>query len=1156
MQKNHDCTSEFSVADIKNDSIKQVFQLLAEGETKLCHQPKIEEATLLLGNTGVGKSVLTRRIAGYGGTLKSVLNRVDYTIVDINSKDNEKSFVTSNTIFPELLQNNTTSAAYYDFPGFLDTRGTAIDISTTYFMKKTADNAKRVKILILANHASLTNLGTRDDFTTLLHHVTKFVKNIDKYKDGIALIATKVQYFRIKDDKIVSSIAKFIANVKLELGKQQLKGLADNSNAIKLLDILLQQDGHKYPKIGISRSPDEEGLMSEIPKIKENTQNIETMLAKLKFVQTNESDFGYILSKKSLADIPNILNEINLGITANVREISKEMQKILSTGENGSFDFDKVTKIKEKASNHKDLEKCLQEVVRGAVSMNISSVHENTLKKLGHYSSIIRQVGNQTSQNEFKCADGLEEVVEYSTSIKWNEFVNKLYERLSHYEIQRDTRKNPCTTFADNVAEAIDDEKAELKLDPVVLEECYPNYKPEFEGIEKIKVDEPKLKTLEKMLRITLKSILTYSCDTNKLAVRGQYVKLSEVLSIQQKNCKEPKFIEILALNDVFIDTNLNKTGEEVQLAIVAPKWNIQGTKKITLEGKPGEAHKPTKAKFGNPGSDGLPGLPGGPGGNFLGIGETFMNLQGLTVSVKGGKGGPGQDGGDGGKGRDGANAWNDVFVKKNIGHQIVTYGSIGLASIGKVESKNHSIINYRESISYYEVTIAGKDGEKGGNGGDGGVGGLGGNSGKIIFTPLSNSASNHLRSGTGIGNDGSDGKGGEGGAGGKRGNDLLVEKPLLAGVYRNDTEKVIYKDERAKSGDRGIDGRNSKQQTNPLPRKKLLNIPDIMNDYKKYAMENLHQSMNESYTMEFLHKMENDERLKNQPQRRRRFIDQGNQTQTIDHENVPATSNFKTSRILMALEPGTSNADNASAKSAAARINSPINFAVKLVSSFIGQLSLFGSASILNYGLVRGGIESMFRDSKPSDIHTTAKENTNHTIQLGNFNINESLTLANFAIRCITKEKFYSSEEKLMILTEVKALVLNIITEFEKILSDLCVQYNLPPESLEFDPVTLISKLEKEIINQNYKKMGNVLYQSVEGSFRSNNPQFHAHLLQKIDEILVSRNNADLEDHQINSDHLQSNRSSNVIGMENCNKCNVYQLEMNNFQSFAEIGS
>lgn len=300
MQENHDCTSEFSVADTKNETIKQVFQLLAEGETKLCHQSKVEEATLLLGNTGVGKSTLTRRIAGYGATLKSVSvseGKDNYTIVDTNSKNDEKSLATSNTVFPELLQNNITGAAYYNFPGFLDTRGTAHDISTTYFMKKTANNVKRVKILILVNHISVTKLGPRDDFTNLLHLITKFVRNIDKYKDGIALIATKVRYFRMNDDQIITSIAKFIANVKLELGKQQLKGLVDNSNAIKVLDILLQQDGPKYPKIGISRSPDEEGLMSEIPKIKENTQNIETMLAKLKFVETNESDFGYIFRK-------------------------------------------------------------------------------------------------------------------------------------------------------------------------------------------------------------------------------------------------------------------------------------------------------------------------------------------------------------------------------------------------------------------------------------------------------------------------------------------------------------------------------------------------------------------------------------------------------------------------------------------------------------------------------------------------------------------------------------------------------------------------------------------------------------------------------------------------------------------------------------------
>ncbi|XP_065208853.1 uncharacterized protein LOC135837489 isoform X1 [Planococcus citri] len=1151
MQENQNCQNAFSIPDIKNEAIKGLFQLLNVGETKFCNLRELDEATLILGNTGVGKTIFTRRIAGYGSSLRSIEDGLGYAIIKTNNTDNDdKSFITSDTVFPEQIKDNSTGAIYYDLPGFLDTRGAANDITTTYFIKKIVDNVKQVKLLFLINQSSLSNQGTRDDFITLLSHVTKFVKNIEKYKDGIALVVTKVRYPKKTDENIVSAIAAFIKKAKNEL-QQNSKSNVDYTNVIKLLDILLQQDGNTYPKITISRSPDQKGLLSEIPIVHENTKKLKTMLSKMKFVEKNDSDFGYIIPKKSLIDIDNIMDEISRNAAASAREISKEIQKYLFSEEDKIYDitklyslastrYDELQKLKQGANNQQEIQKCVREVDKGAVSMNINSNYQKTLIIFGDYLSFLHQVSDHAINNEFKCADGLQDVLQFSyRSKKWYYFLNKLYEKLSDYETQSNTLNSQCISFADHVINHIETKKnSEFKIDPVALKKCYPNYESEFEDIKSVIVDKPKLEALGKVLRMTLKSNLSCSCDSNKLVIKGQYVKIGDVPNIQNTYCRgTPKSIEIFALNEIFINEDLDERGAAVQLSIVAPVWNIQGPRRITLDGESAKAHYPATARdgegLGARGTDGLPGLPGGPAGNFFGVGDTFKYLQGLTISVRGGNGGPGQNGGDGERGNDGADATDDTYIDQDFFDALGSFFSFGLSRRGTPKSRNHRILRWYTKGGHYAIFLEGKPGSRGGNGGDGGAHGLGGNSGEINFVKLASSDANDAQKVTGKGSDGSDGVGGKGGTGGKEGNQLRVGEPWLFADFKSTSTDSIYISNRAAGGDRGRDGYIEKERKYPQGSEKISNHRDIVNEFKNYARQNLEQSVRELFLTEFLRKLENDARLQNH-RRRRRNINRSDPTQIIDYNDVVLRAkHFRISRTLKAITminensaDGIENTSNlqaldankingtivdhpSPAKNAGIRINSPINLAITFVSNFFGQMQLFSFANIMNYGLAKSSIEFMFSGSKPSDVYTNTEGNTNQVMKLGNFNITESLALANFAIRCITKQKFYNSEEKSMDLSEVRASVLNIITAFEEILCGISAEYNLPPESLEFDPVTLISKLEREVINQNYQKVEKILCQSIDHNVYLDNPQFRTLMLCKLHEVLKRQKKA-----------------------------------------------
>ncbi|XP_065208859.1 uncharacterized protein LOC135837492 [Planococcus citri] len=1171
MQENaKQCQSEFSTINIQDKSILELFQLLNEGEIETCNLRPLKEATLILGNSGSGKTTFTRRIAGYGSALKSVFDVLDYKIVSWNSTVNSESFINSNTKFPEQIEDKRTGAVYYDFPGFKDTRGSAHDIATTYFIKKILDNVEQVKMLVLINYVSLTEHGTRDDFTSILQHVAKFVRNIEKYKDGVALIATKVPYPKLQDDVIVASIAKFIEKVQQDL-KNKKNPSEDYSDAIKLINIILQKEGNIYPKIGISRTPDDEGLLSEIPLLKTNEEKIKTKLDKLKFVKKDDTDFGYIIPKQSLIGISNLLNQINDSITASVREIGKEIQKYLSAEEDRTHDigqffnftsikYNELEKTKEKANTQDKIEKCTQEVINGIASLNINSAHQNMLMRYGNYSTFLRQISDNAINDKFKCADGLQDVIKYSFKLgKWYNFLDNLYDKLSSYDVQSDIDHSQCTAFANQATKTIQSKKKyTFKFDQPDLKSCYPYYESQLEDIKEVTIDEPKSKALEKVLNSTMTDNASYSCENNKLVIKGHFLKLKDIPDIQARECRTPpKFIEIFALNEIFINADLDKTGEQVQLSIVAPVWNIQGSRKITLDGKPGWSAYPTKAtqqRSDGSGADGQRGTHGGPGGNFIGIGDTFENLQGLAVSARGGNGGRGQDGADGANGSWGANAYNDVYLDQNFGHFLGTFLSFGLASLGRLESKNQRIV-WRDGKN---VLLAGRDGQPGSDGGDGGSGGRGGNTGEIMFAPMSSADSNHLRTVTGMGTTGSGGKGGEGGTGGVHGNNLYVYLPTFAGVYRDFQTRVVYRDDRrAAAGSRGRDGYTYTYDAGDNEESdRISNLPDIVNEYIKYATENLQRSPRESYLTQFINKLKNDTRFRNNIVRRRRH------TRTLKALK-PSIRHVRAAPIpetQSAKQPDNLNTDNSTnAKSAGVRIHSPINFAANLMSNFFGQWKLFGASTIFNYGLVKGGMELLFRDSTstPSNIHTTPGGGTHCAIKPGNFNINESLALVDFAIRCITKKKFYNSKEQSMDLSEVTATALNIITEFEEILSDISAQYNLPSEFLEFDPVTLISKLEKELINQNYHKVGEILYQSIESEYYKENPQFHSHMLGKLDEILNKQEKHHFKRYNFNNDNFKShNNASNVNKIESFYNRNMHHLEAKNLHNLEQISA
>ncbi|CAJ0909811.1 9169_t:CDS:2, partial [Entrophospora sp. SA101] len=249
---------------------------------------------------------------------------------------------------------------------------------------------------------------------------------------------------------------------------------------------------------------------------------------------------------------------------------------------------------------------------------------------------------------------------------------------------------------------------------------------------------------------------------------------------------KELSEVNVYSLNSLFIDEDIIAPG--VNLTLMSPKWHVVGKRKISLKGKPGTWHQPSKAVDGinekdinkeqidemngnkeqidendgnkeqidendgnsekideNDGNseqiderdenseqihgrDGLPGLPGYNGGHFYAKGKKFFNLSSLTIDVSGGDGGQGQDGGNGGNGLDGSDIGKEIVESRDES-----------ALVSRKKVMENLIVKGMKFLftfndKFTETYESYDPGHKGGNGGQGGKGGFEGKPGLVVI--------------------------------------------------------------------------------------------------------------------------------------------------------------------------------------------------------------------------------------------------------------------------------------------------------------------------------------------------------------------------------------------------------------------------------------
>lgn len=857
--------------------MKKCFNLLEEGEKIIRTDQK--DALLVVGNTGSGKTTLVQFLAGNNTELYAEEDSPgEFLIVDKKNRISSATLV-SKTTFPDLTIDREYNVGIYDCPGFVDTRGAAVDIAATYFIRKVIQSIEQVKIIITVNYPSVRKGVDRGDFLELVRHILSLVKNVDKYCGSFALVVTKVDNTYIKnkktksqelvsDDTIRESAAQFLRAFKENVPK--ISDEVFSAKVTKLVDALLSKNGTSYERIGIFRRPDEAGPLSENSLLQEGKRFMKKMFVDvIQYTRVKPNDFGYSISDRSKNEIKDLIEEINKTIKIYVQEVGIEMEAVVDARHQQVKDIreferfllnvqEKIDSFHKSVGYEMNLKNFVGELLNLIVDIrvNISKKSLSEILKQGKYLDFLELVSERKIEgSSSKWKEGLSQITDYLNQMKeWYSFLNKFYDLLSSYQIQKS--KSKFTYLYESTISTLAHEKFKQ----------FTKSQHDFHvsnSLETMKLDDTQITTLNNLIRSTLNTSMGINYDQSLKGhiITGDYVILSDVDNKYLSS--NDKVISIFATSKIFIDKNITKSRMDDDLSnfvMVAPTWEIIGSERIDLDGNDGDpfpSRFPMDQEAGSDGENGSPGNPGHAGANFFGIAQKFVNSENLLISANGGEGGPGQNGADGSPGQDGESPLrintdgtcqirNSLLDWFNFGHQD---GFI-----------------WRKYCSY------GSPGNKGGNGGNGGIGGLGGPPGSITLVSLDGHKP-YTRVMNKNGSNGPVGLKGKGGAGGKAGKSVNTKGFLLwwSDVDCNESKRLAreYGDcsaqDHLRNGAGGKDG-YAGQQNFPMKLPRAQNVArygSVMVKYKEYMRHSLMlDDFNQHERYQFLKSLEQNSAL------------------------------------------------------------------------------------------------------------------------------------------------------------------------------------------------------------------------------------------------------------------------------------------------------
>lgn len=567
-------------------------------------------------------------------------------------------------IFPELITDDKSGLEYYIFPSWNLTTDAKHEISTLFFAQRILNFADNVKLVFVINHRWFPPIHSESNKRRYLR---EFITNATMWMTNIrniplnyySLVVTNLETEHNDTNDIINVsivLENLYEDLTIENGKPNTsdKQKRINVNNMKFINALLEEVSGRFTRIAILREGNQTGSVYDMPLLQSERIKISEHIRNFtQYISKDKVGFDFPISNQTYQQIPELIKEIQTFLANDIAKIISSIDDFFWQKEKQHLDVKILIEIMYTGYiyisevNSVELVDFSKQLLNAANKLKIhliSDLSKNLFNHIEFHNYLVAKCNNKTqSKLSFNVSSSINRTKTYlRESQTWYAFIFAMNLILSKYSIQKDIELYSADV-SKLMAEFSIGEFEEKNLDDTQLRQFLKRIDSDiYKLVENMTINSLKMNAMKSLLNQTMKGYIKYECSKEKMTIFGYYIKLSDIFSIP---CvKRVRFIEVFALNAVFIDADIDKTGEKAQITIVATIWHIIGVRKFILNGKPGEPYASQNSGSTN-GNNGKPGNPGGTAGNFIGIGETFINDKNLEIHVNGGKGGPGETG-------------------------------------------------------------------------------------------------------------------------------------------------------------------------------------------------------------------------------------------------------------------------------------------------------------------------------------------------------------------------------------------------------------------------------------------------------------------------------------------------------------------------------
>lgn len=176
--------------------LEKLKSLIHSGMEAIPADKENNEAVIMIGDTGVGKSTIMSFLAGselvvkFDG-LKPTLDTTQKTKIKIGHEKFSETSVPTKVVIENM--------AFYDCPGFKDNKGEEYEISNSFFVQRLLDIYQKVKIVLVVDETHISE-ARADKLPKLVRNLHKSFKTFEDIKDGCCMIINRAGRDNTEED--------------------------------------------------------------------------------------------------------------------------------------------------------------------------------------------------------------------------------------------------------------------------------------------------------------------------------------------------------------------------------------------------------------------------------------------------------------------------------------------------------------------------------------------------------------------------------------------------------------------------------------------------------------------------------------------------------------------------------------------------------------------------------------------------------------------------------------------------------------------------------------------------------------------------------------------------------------------------------------------